>query len=216
MTIMGKTNPLGAPINPYLPGTTLFDGSNGAFGTVNLKKGCYFIRGQGAGAGGGTCGYFGTGGGGGSGAGFEGYIYIDLNIDNVNCYAGIAEQADRKAGEATYIGNLINMGGGEIGGTDNSVAGTGGILTIADNIRVVSYRVKSDGLPGNQTTGSNNTKGGANSVLTDSGAGIANGNFEQRCASAPGAGAAGGKQWENKGGYGKYGELLIKYIRPKP
>ena len=85
----------------------------------------------------------------------------------------------------------MNMGGGHIGGSDNGVAGAGGTLTISGNILVISSRVSSDGNPGNQTTGSNGTKGGANSVLTNSGAGIANAAFAERCATAPGAGGAG-------------------------
>ena len=93
------------------------------------------------------------------------------------------------------------MGGGHIGGSDNGVAGAGGTLTISGNILVISSRVSSDGNPGNQTTGSNGTKGGANSVLTNSGAGIANAAFAERC---------------GNGGYGKYGELKIQYLKPKP
>ena len=72
MTLMGKSNPLGGAVCAYTPGTILFDGSNGDSATLQMKKGFYFIRGQGAGAGGGNCGLYGTGGGGGSGAGFEG------------------------------------------------------------------------------------------------------------------------------------------------
>ena len=110
----------------------------------------------------------------------------------------------------------MNMGGGHIGGSDNGVAGAGGTLTISGNILVISSRVSSDGNPGNQTTGSNGTKGGANSVLTNSGAGIANAAFAERCATAPGAGGAGGRQWDGNGGYGKYGDLKIQYLKPKP
>ncbi len=216
MTLMGKSNPLGGAVCAYTPGTILFDGSNGDSATLQMKKGFYFIRGQGAGAGGGNCGLYGTGGGGGSGAGFEGNVYITDNQNDVNCYAGIAEEANRKDGEASYIGGLMNMGGGHIGGSDNGVAGTGGTLTISGNILVISCRVSSDGNPGNQTTGSNGTKGGANSVLTNSGAGIANAAFAERCATAPGAGGAGGRQWDGNGGYGKYGELKIQYLKPKP
>lgn len=216
MTLMGKSNPLGGAVCAYTPGTILFNGSNGASSTLQLKKGVYFVRGQGAGAGGGNCGYYGTGGGGGSGAGFEGNIYMPTNQNNINCYAGIAEEENRKDGEASYIGGLMNMGGGLIGGTDNGVAGEGGTLTISAQIQVISSRVCSNGNPGNQTTGSSNTKGGANSVLTNSGAGIANGSFAERCASAPGAGGAGGRQWDANGGYGKYGELKIQYLKPKP
>ena len=157
MTLMGKSNPLGGAVCAYTPGTILFDGSNGDSATLQMKKGFYFIRGQGAGAGGGNCGLYGTGGGGGSGAGFEGNIYIADNQNDVNCYAGIAEEANRKDGEASYIGGLINMGGGHIGGSDNGVAGAGGTLTISGNILVISSRVSSDGNPGNQTTGSNGT-----------------------------------------------------------
>ncbi len=152
MTLMGKSNPLGGAVCAYTPGTILFDGSNGDSATLQMKKGFYFIRGQGAGAGGGNCGLYGTGGGGGSGAGFEGNVYIADNQNDVNCYAGIAEEANRKDGEASYIGGLMNMGGGHIGGSDNGVAGTGGTLTISGNILVISCRVSSDGNPGNQTT----------------------------------------------------------------
>lgn len=145
MTLMGKSNPLGGAVCAYTPGTILFDGSNGDSATLQMKKGFYFIRGQGAGAGGGNCGLYGTGGGGGSGAGFEGNVYIADNQNDVNCYAGIAEEANRKDGEASYIGGLMNMGGGHIGGSDNGVAGTGGTLTISGNILVISSRVSSDG-----------------------------------------------------------------------
>lgn len=109
MTMMGKSNPLGGAVCAYTPGTILFDGSNGDSATLQMKKGFYFIRGQGAGAGGGNCGLYGTGGGGGSGAGFEGNVYIADNQNDVNCYAGIAEEANRKDGEASYIGGLMNM-----------------------------------------------------------------------------------------------------------
>ncbi len=216
MTLMGKSNPLGGGICAYVPGTVLFDGSSGASAALSLKKGLYYIRAQGAGAGGGNCGYYGTGGGGGSGAGFEGNIYISTNQNNINCYAGIAEEANRKNGEASYIGELMNFGGGTVGGSDNPTPGSGGILTISEDIKIISYQVKSDGNPGNKTTGSNNTRGGADSVLTNSGAGIAGGSFAERCASAPGAGGAGGKPWDSNGGYGKYGELKIQYLKPKP
>lgn len=145
MTMMGKSNPLGGAVCAYTPGTILFDGSNGDSATLQMKKGFYFIRGQGAGAGGGNCGLYGTGGGGGSGAGFEGNVYIADNQNDVNCYAGIAEEANRKDGEASYIGGLMNMGGGHIGGSDNGVAGAGGTLTISGNILVISSRVSSDG-----------------------------------------------------------------------
>ena len=110
MTLMGKSNALGRSVCAHTPGTILFDGSNGDSTTLQLKKGVYFIRGQGAGAGGGACGYNKTGGGGESGAGFEGNIYICNNQNNINCYAGIAEEANRKDGEASYIGELMNMG----------------------------------------------------------------------------------------------------------
>ena len=56
MTLMGKSNPLGGAVCAYTPGTILFDGSNGDSATLQMKKGFYFIRGQGAGAGGGNCG----------------------------------------------------------------------------------------------------------------------------------------------------------------
>lgn len=216
MTLMGKSNPLGGAVCAYPPYTVLFDGCNGSKATLQLKKGLYFVRGQGAGAGGGNCGYYGTGGGGGSGAGFEGNIYIPTNLNNITCYTGIAEEANCKSGQASYLGDLIYLGGGAVGGSDNAIAGAGGTLTISGNILVISSRVSSDGNPGNQTTGSNGTKGGANSVLTNSGAGIANAAFAERCATAPGAGGAGGRQWDSNGGYGKYGELKIQYLKPKP
>ena len=60
MTLMGKSNPLGGAVCAYTPGTILFDGSNGDSATLQMKKGFYFIRGQGAGAGGGNCGLYGT------------------------------------------------------------------------------------------------------------------------------------------------------------
>lgn len=216
MTIMGKSNPLGSSTCAYPPNTILFDGNNGASTTLTLKRGCYFVRAQGAGAGGGACGLYGPGGGGGSGAGFEGNIYISNDQSNITCYAGIAEQADQKNGESSYIGDLMTFGGGLIGGSDNGVAGLGGTLTISDKVQIISYRVKSNGNPGNKTTGDFGTQGGSDSVLTNSGAGIANADFANRCASAPGAGGAGGRQWDGAGGYGMYGETKIQYLKPRP
>lgn len=216
MTLMGKSNSLGGSICAYHSGTILFDGYDGASESIMLKKGCYYIRGQGAGAGGGNCGLGGLGGGGGSGAGFEGNIYISHSTDNITCYAGIAVQANRQNGEASYIGDLISMGGGFIGGTENSKAGAGGILSISEDIKILSYQIKSDGNPGNQSDDGSVSRCGGDSVLTNSGGGIYKGNFEERCASAPGAGGAGGKDWDNNGGYGKSGEVKIQYLRPKP
>ena len=56
MTLMGKSNPLGSSTCAYLPNTILFDGNNGASTTLTLKRGCYYVRAQGAGAGGGNSG----------------------------------------------------------------------------------------------------------------------------------------------------------------
>ena len=59
MTLMGKSNPLGGGICAYTPETVLFDGNSGASATLSLKRGLYYVRAQGAGAGGGNCGYSG-------------------------------------------------------------------------------------------------------------------------------------------------------------
>ena len=216
MTLMGKSNPLGSSTCAYPPNTILFDGSNVASTTLTLKRGCYYVRAQGAGAGGGNSGAYGVGGGGGSGAGFDGNIYINNNQENITCYAGIAEQANRKNGEASYIGDLMTFGGGFIGSTDNGKPGNGGTLTISDKINILLFRVKSDGNPGNPTINGSATKAGGNSVITDTGGGIYKGTFEERCATAPGAGGAGGKQWDLNGGYGMYGEVKIQYLKPRP
>ncbi len=216
MTIMGKSNTLGGSVCAYFPGTILFDGKNGASANISLKKGTYYIRAQGAGAGGGNSGAYGIGGGGGSGAGFDGNIYINNNQENIICYAGIAEQANRKNGEASYIGDLITLGGGFVGGSDNGKAGSGGTLTISNNINIISYDIKSNGNPGNPTINGSATKAGGNSVITNTGGGIYKGTFAERCATAPGAGGAGGKQWDLNGGYGMYGEVKIQYLKPKP
>ena len=216
MTIMGKSNSLGGSICAYTPNTILFDGKNGDTKEVNLKKGYYYIRAQGAGGGGGNCGVYGVGGGGGSGAGFEGIIKISDNLNNINCYAGIAPQSNRKSGEASYIGDIIKLGGGIVGYTDNGGAGVGGSLTISEQLQITSCQIKSNGYSGNSVVNGTTLRSGANSVLTNNGGGIAKGTFEERCATAPGAGGAGGKQWDLDGGYGMYGEVKIQYLKPKP
>lgn len=216
MTIMGKMNRLGNAPLAYPVNTDLFDGNNGASDTINLKKGIYYVRAQGAGGSGGNNIYAGNGGGGASGAGFEGFIRLKTNLKDILVVAGKAGTVASKAGDATSIGTAIILNGGGGGGTDNNVAGIGGVLTIDNNlIDIPQFIIKSNGENGNLITGSNGTHSGGNSVLTKSGGGIPGGNKTQRNASAPGAGGAGGKAWDSAGGLGMYGELLIRFVTSK-
>lgn len=219
MTIMGKSNPLGGGICAYPPGTTLFDGYDGASEIIDLKKGVYYIRGQGAGGAGGNNGYSANGGGGASSAGFMGYISILSNFDNCTVYTGKAATKTATAGEATSIGKLMSLGGGGGGGSGSGVPGVAGIFqfdfdeSCIGKAKILSYTVKSDGNTV-EKVGSAYAPG-ANSVLTNDGGGAAGSGVANRHATKPGAGGAGGIQWDSTGGFGKYGELTIQYIKPR-
>lgn len=199
----------------YQNGFVLFDGKDGDVANVSFYKGYYYIRGQGAGGSGGNNGYWANGGGGGSGAGFEGYIYISNDMkDLLNNYAGKASTATASAGENTYIENLLTLGGGQGGGSGGG--GKGGVLTFVNEalLSVAKAIISKNGYDG-QSAGSN-TVPGANSVLTEDGGGRAGGGGQAgRTATKPGAGGAGGIQWDGAGGLGKYGELKIVYVGRK-
>lgn len=199
----------------YKKNEVLFDGNNGANATIALYKGYYYVRGQGAGGSGGNNGYWANGGGGGSGAGFEGYVYINRDIKELNKnYAGKASTATASVGEDTYIENLIILGGGQGGGSGGG--GKGGVLTFVNEalLSIAKTIIAKNGYDG-QSAGSNSVPG-ANSVLTEDGGGPAGGGGQAgRTATKPGAGGAGGIQWDGTGGLGKYGELKIVYVGRK-
>lgn len=214
MTILGKSNSLGGNIQSYPPGKILFDGNNGTTANIDFKRGVYYIRGQGAGGCGGNCGYHYTGSGGGSSAGFEGYIYLNRHIGIKKCYSGIVIQGS--ASEATYITDLLTLGGGGQGGSNNGLAGPAGIISISSIVQVISATKNSNGYQGEASVGPPRC-GGANSVLTNTGGGPLGASPQAlRHATAPGAGGAGGIQFDEAGGFGKYGELTIRYIKSKP
>lgn len=205
--------------NSYEPDTVLCDINNGASASVIFKKGVYYVRGQGAGGGGGRNGYFGNGQGGGSGAGFEGYIYVkrDLGAVSVSTGVGGTEAYDGNPGTDTVIGQLITLGGGKGGAGENKAhVANAGILTInsSDNWEILSYTVKSNGNQGLEARSSASFISGGNSVLTGDGGGPASDSNHD--ASAPGAGGGGGWQFNSSGGNGSYGECLIQYIGYEP
>lgn len=187
--------------NSYEPNTVLCNISNGASITVHMRKGVYYIRGQGAGGWGNATGW-GDGYGGGSGARFEGYIHL-REAKAVTVTAGICPYS-RGDGEDTVISGVMTLGGGRIGviGSDGDPQ-NGGTLTMSDDIDVLSYTVMSNGNGGI-------IRGGGNSVLTNSGGGPSNAD-----ATAPGAGG-GGSYGIYGGGKGYYGECLIQYIGYEP
>lgn len=205
--------------NSYEPNTVLCNISNGASTTVHMRKGVYYIRGQGAGGGGGRNGYFGNGQGGGSGAGFEGYVYLKVDYGNMVITAGVGgtEAYDGNPGTDTVIGQLITLGGGKGGAGENKAhVANAGILTInsSDNWKILSYTVKSDGNQGLEASNSASFISGGNSVLTGDGGGpTSNSNHD---ASAPGAGGGGGWAFNSSGGAGGAGECLIQYIGYEP
>jgi hypothetical protein len=205
--------------NSYEPNTVLCNISNGASSSVEFRKGVYYIRGQGAGGGGGRNGYFGNGQGGGSGAGFEGYIYVKRDLGAVSVSAGVGgtEAYDGNPGTDTVIGQLITLGGGKGGAGENKAhVANAGILTInsSDNWEILSYTVKSNGNQGLEARTSASFISGGNSVLTGDGGGPTSDSNHD--ASAPGAGGGGGWSFNISGGAGGAGECLIQYISYEP
>lgn len=205
--------------NSYEPNTVLCNISNDASTTVHMRKGVYYIRGQGAGGGGGRNGYFGNGQGGGSGAGFEGYVYLKVDYGNMVITAGVGgtEAYNGNPGTDTVIGQLITLGGGKGGaGENNAHVANAGILTInsSDNWEILSYTVKSNGNQGLEASNSASFISGGNSVLTGDGGGPTSDSNHD--ASAPGAGGGGGWAYNSSGGAGGDGECLIQYIGYEP
>ena len=205
--------------NSYEPNHILCNLSNGASTTVHMRKGVYYIRGQGAGGGGGRNGYFGNGQGGGSGAGFEGYIYVKRDLGTVSVSAGVGGTGayDGNPGTDTVVGSIMTLGGGKGGAGENKAhVANAGILTInsSDNWEILSYTVKSNGNQGLEASNSASFISGGNSVLTGDGGGpTSNSNHD---ASAPGAGGGGGWGYNSSGGAGGAGECLIQYIGYEP
>lgn len=202
--------------NSYEPDTVLCDINNGASASVIFKKGVYYVRGQGAGGGGGRNGYFGNGQGGGSGAGFEGYIYVkrDLGAVSVSTGVGGTEAYDGNPGTDTVVGSIMTLGGGKGGAGENKEhVANAGIYTFnsSNDWEIISSTVARNGNQGLEATSSADFVSGGNSVLTNSGGGKGNAN-----ATAPGAGGGGGYQFHINGGDGYYGELKIQYIRYEP
>lgn len=202
--------------NSYEPDTVLCDINNGASASVIFKKGVYYVRGQGAGGGGGRNGYFGNGQGGGSGAGFEGYIYVkrDLGAVSVSTGVGGTEAYDGNPGTDTIVGSIMTLGGGKGGAGENKEhVANAGIYTFnsSDDWEIISFTVAQNGNQGLEATSSGDFVSGGNSVLTNSGGGKGHAN-----ATAPGAGGGGGYQFDINGGDGYYGELKIQYIRYEP
>lgn len=205
-------NPLGTEeTNPYTPNEILCDINNGATKELEFYPGIYYIRGQGAGAGGGRNGYYGNGQGGGSGAGFEGYIQIKKYI-KTTVIAGIGglEAYNGNPGTDTKIDNILILGGGRGGiGENGTNIDNAGVLSFIENTvyEIINPIISSNGNIGLEATSSGSFVSGGNSILTNSGGGLGNSD-----ATAPGAGGGGGYQWHTNGGNGMYGELLIKYI----
>lgn len=202
--------------NSYEPDTVLCDINNGASASVIFKKGVYYVRGQGAGGGGGRNGYFGNGQGGGSGAGFEGYIYVkrDLGAVSVSTGVGGTEAYDGNPGTDTIVGSIMTLGGGKGGAGENKEhVANAGIYTFnsSDDWEIISFTVAQNGNQGLEATSSGDFVSGGNSVLTNSGGGKGHAN-----ATAPGAGGGGGYQFNINGGAGGDGECLIQYISYEP
>lgn len=210
MGIRSAFSPMAAAKSPYKKGEVLFDGKDGDTAVLEFPKGYYYVRGQGSGGPGGNNNYWANGGGGGSGAGFEGYVYISEKIDEVKVYAGKASTSTGVSGEDTYIENLLMLGAGQPGGS--GPGGKGGVLTFVNEalLSIAKAIIAKNGYDG-LSVGSNSAPGG-NSVLTEDGGGPAGaGGQVGKTATKPGAGGAGGTQWDGAGGLGKYGELLIRY-----
>lgn len=202
--------------NSYEPDTVLCDINNGASASVIFKKGVYYVRGQGAGGGGGRNGYFGSGQGGGSGAGFEGYIYVKRDLGTVSVSAGVGgtEAYNGNPGTDTVVGSIMTLGGGKGGAGENKEhVANAGIYTFnsSNDWEIISSTVARNGNQGLEATSSGDFVSGGNSVLTNSGGGKGHAN-----ATAPGAGGGGGYQFNINGGDGYYGELKIQYIRYEP
>lgn len=205
--------------NSYEPYKVLCNISNGASTTVHMRKGVYYIRGQGAGGAGGRNGYFGNGQGGGSGAGFEGYVYLKVDYGNMVITAGVGgtEAYHGNPGTDTVIGQLMTLGAGGGGAGENTAHyANAGILTInsSDNWEILSYTVKSDGNQGLEASNSASFISGGNSVLTGDGGGPTSDSNHD--ASAPGAGGGGGWAFNISSGAGGAGECLIQYIGYEP
>lgn len=206
--------------NSYEPNHILCNLSNGASTTVHMRKGVYYIRGQGAGGGGGRNGYFGNGQGGGSGAGFEGYIYVKRDLGTVSVSTGVGgtEAYDGNPGTDTVIGQLITLGGGKGGAGDikDHIANEG-LYTFNSNPgawEIISSTVARNGNRGLEASNSASFISGGNSVLTGDGGGPTSDSNHD--ASAPGAGGGGGFSWNSPGGAGGAGECLIQYIGYEP
>lgn len=206
--------------NSYEPNHILCNLSNGASTTVHMRKGVYYIRGQGAGGGGGRNGYFGNGQGGGSGAGFEGYIYVKRDLGTVSVSAGVGgtEAYEGNPGTDTVVGQLITLGGGKGGAGENKEhIANAGIYTFNSNPgawEIISSTVARNGNQGLEASNSASFISGGNSVLTGDGGGPTSDSNHD--ASAPGAGGGGGWGFNIPGGAGGAGECLIQYIGYEP
>lgn len=206
--------------NSYEPNHILCNLSNGASTTVHMRKGVYYIRGQGAGGGGGRNGYFGNGQGGGSGAGFEGYIYVKRDLGTVSVSTGVGgtEAYDGNPGTDTVIGQLITLGGGKGGAGENKKhIANEGLYTFNSNPgawEIISSTVARNGNQGLEASNSASFISGGNSVLTGDGGGPTSDSNHD--ASAPGAGGGGGWGYNSSGGAGGAGECLIQYIGYEP
>lgn len=209
MGVRTAIKPLGSRKGRYKKGTVLCNLSNGQSSRINIKRGLYFIRGQGAGGWGGNN-FMANGGGGGSGAGFEGYIYFRKDIDNVEVISGVAPTT-QAAGNPTIISGVLMLGGGAVGGYNNNTGGDGGIYQFIEDRRwyIKSFRVAQNGENGRGASNDGNYRSGGNSVLTGNGGGLGN-----AAATAAGAGGGGGYAWHTAGQAGGGGELLIRYERP--
>lgn len=215
MTIPCSLYPLGTMIGPYKIDEVLCDISNGESKVIYLYPGIYYIRAQGAGGGGGDNGFFGNGQGGGSGAGFEGYLKVRANVGKVTCTTGVGG-INKNNGRNTQLGGIMTLGGGLAGASDGAaLVENEGIYTF-DSTRphlweIVSSTVARNGNRGIRSKPNASFKTGGNSVLTNSGGGpISDSN---KNASAPGAGGGGGWQYNFGGGYGSYGECLVKFVK---
>lgn len=203
----------------YEPYKVLCNISNGKSSSVEFRKGVYYIRGQGAGGGGGRNGYFSNGQGGGSGAGFEGYIYIKRDLGTVSVSAGVGGTAayDGNPGTDTVVGSIMTLGGGKGGaGESNEHVANGGIYTFnsSNDWEIISSTVARNGNQGLEASNTASFISGGNSVLTGDGGGPTSDSNHD--ASAPGAGGGGGWAYNSSGGAGGAGECLIQYISYEP
>lgn len=213
MTIPCSLYPLGTLIRYYKIGEVLCNIQNGQTATVHLYPGVYYIRAQGAGGGGGRCGYYGHGQGGGSGAGFEGYLRVKADVGKVTCTAGVGgtEAYDGNPGTDTFIGSIMTLGGGKGGAGENKEhVANAGIYTFRSSNKweIISSTVARNGNQGLEAPVEGDFVSGGNSVLTNSGGGKGRAD-----ATAPGAGGGGGYRFNINGGAGSYGECLVKFVR---